>query len=291
LECILNQVDPQFEITQGLNYRLSILLCQDGFSFLVSHAKSNNVLRLASYQLSNPGFKHSEMGGWPSDGNDYFEQLKKVEITQLVYQRVDIAIASYKVTVAPNDYFQAGNEINIMVAVHSRTADEEMLTEPIFDPGPVTAVLMPGYIKEYCGKIFPGSKLHTAPAVFVKGVMREYAHLLARQVFINMYRGYFEITVIQGSKLLYLNAFKYSAPADILYFVIFVLEQLGFVPSEEKVTLMGDIAENSTVSDQLKMYCASLGYAVNPGGIEYGEAFTEIAMHAYFTLLNIPVCE
>jgi hypothetical protein len=291
LECILNQVDPQFEATQGLNYRLSILLCQDGFSFLITDAISNKVLKLASFQLSNADFQHVETGGWPSTGNQYFELLKKTDFSLHAYQKVDIAIASHKVTVAPPEFIQSGNETDIMSVSQSWAANEQIITEPIFDQGPVTAIVIPGYIKEYCEIISPGSRLHTAPAIFVKGVMREYARILARQVFINIYRGYFEISVIQSSRLLYLNAFKYSAPEDVLYFVIFVLEQLGFVPSEEKVTLMGDIAENSIIANQLKMYCASLSYAVKPHGIEYGEAFTGIAPHNYFTLLTLSVCE
>ncbi len=291
LECTLNQIDPQFEPTQGFNYRLSVLLCQDGFSFLVTHAISQKVLCIASYKLNPVSIKYNELGGWPETGDTYFEKLKTIDLIQFNYQRVDIAVASYKITIAPHDFSKPENIMNIMSAAFPISQGEEILTEPIFEPGPVSALLIPSYIPEFCASIFPGSHLRNGAAVFVKGILRKHSRLIARQVFINIHDSFFEITVIQGLRLLYLNAFKYAAPSDVLYYVIFVLEQLGFTPSEENLTLMGDISENSIISTQLKMYCESLKFVEKPEELVYGEAFSKITMHNYFTLLNIPVCE
>lgn len=291
MECILNKVDPQFESTQGLNYRLSVLLCRDGFSFLVTHATSQKVLRISSYKIVHPGIQKAEMGGWHENGAAYFEVLKKVDLTQLLFNRVVIAITSDKITVAPHDFMEQGNAIKMISAAYPVREDEKILTEPIFDLGPVTALLIPGYIPEYCSTIFPDSLLRSAPAIFVKGILRKHSSLISRQVFININSEYFEIAVIQGLRLLYLNVFRYSAPSDVLYYVIFVLEQLGFVPEQENVILMGDITESSVIFSQLKMYCGALKFATSPDDLEYGVAFSGIAMHTYFTLLNIPICE
>jgi hypothetical protein len=291
LECILNKVDPQFEATQGYNYRLSILLCQDGFSFLVTHAVSRKVLRIASYKLNIIGLQHDETGGWHMNGTDYFDMLGKVDLAQLSYKQVDIAVASHKITIAPHDFIENNSAHSLMSVAYPISPGEEILTEPVYDLGPVTAILVPAYIQESCARIFPGSYLRSVSAVFVKGILRKYSRLIARQIFINIHPGFFEITVIQGLRLLYLNAFRYSAPSDVLYYVIFVLEQLGFVPSEEKITLMGDIDDNSIITSHLKMYCESLNFIEKPGELEYTEAFAGFAMHTHFILLNIPICE
>lgn len=289
MECILNKVDPQFDATLGLQYRLSILLGQNGFSFLVTQATSGKILALESYGSNHSGNHHNERG-WPSNGNDYFDQLQKSELSHLTYQKVDIAVASYKITVAPHNFIHE-HQIAVMSAAHTVHESEEILTELLYDSGPVIAVAMPKYIKEHCISMFPGAAMRVAPAVFVKGIFRKHSDLIARQIFLNVFNGYFEMCVIQGSRLLYLNAFRYSAPSDVLYFVIFVLEQLGFVPSEEDITLMGDISNSETVFNQLKVYCGALRYAKPPEGVEYGETFAGIHFHNYFTLLNIPLCE
>jgi hypothetical protein len=243
------------------------------------------------YKLNHSSAQHNETGGWPGNGNDYFEEIKKVELIQMPFQRVDIAVASQKITIAPHEFLEPGNIQSIISAAYTVSPGEEILIETVFDPGPVTAILLPHYIPEFCAAIFPGSFLRNAAAVFVKGILHRYSLLIERQVFINIYPGFFEITLIQGQRLLYLNTFKYSAPSDVLYYVIFVLEQLGFVPSEEKVTLMGDIDENSVIYTQLKMYCESLQFVGKPDELKFGESFAGIAFHKYFNLFNIPICE
>jgi hypothetical protein len=291
LECTYNQVDPQYETTQGLNYRLSVLLCQDGFSFLVIHVHSHQVLKLASYKLGHDDVKYNGLAGWPVNAYEYFSLIRKIDFLQLNYRQVDIAIASAKITTAPQDFFIQSDAMDLVSATYAVSPDDEILIEPIFDLGPATAILVPRYVKENCMSLFPGAYLRSAPAVFVKGVMRNHSQLISRQVFINIHREYFEITVIQGVRLLYLNAFRYSTPSDVLYYVIFVLEQLGFVPSEQDVTLMGNVAQSSTIAEELKMYCGSLHFAECPDALQYNDSFNDAAMHQYFTLLNISLCE
>jgi len=246
-------------------------------------------MALESYRSNHYENHHIERG-WPSNGDDYFDQLKKSELSHLTFQKVDIAIASSKITLAPYNFI-SGNEFALMAVAHSVNESEEILTEPLHDQGPVIAIAIPKYIKDYCRNLFPYAAMRVAPAVFVKGVFRKHSDLITRQIFLNVFAGYFELCVIQGSRLLYLNAFRYSAPSDVLYFVVFVLEQLGFVPSEENITLMGEISDSETVFNQLKMYCASLRYAKQTVGIVYGEEFAGIHFHNFFTLLNIPMCE
>ena len=267
------------------------MLCHDGFSFLVTHADSLKILRVASYKLNYTGIHRDELGGWPVNGTDYFEKLEKVDLTRLSYQRIDIAIASHKITVAPHSFLEPDFARGIITAAFPLSPDEEILTEAVYHAGPVIASIIPRYITEFCTRMFPGALLRNAAAVFVKGILRKHSRIIARQVFINIYPGFFEITVIQGLRLVYLNAFRYSAPSDVLYYVIFVLEQLGFIPSEENVTIMGDISGNSNIYSQLQMYCESIRFIEKPDGLEYSEIFEEIPMHNHFILLNIPVCE
>lgn len=290
MECILNQVDPLFETTHGFNYKLSVLLSVDGFSFLVTHTGSKKILKLAAYRLGNGDIHLAEKNGWPANGVLYFEQLKNTGFASLTYHKVEIAVSSYKISIAPHNFFIASNAKNMMSAVHQVSDKEEIISEPVFNNGPVIAIAIPDYIKEGCEAVFPGYELRCAPAVFVKGIMLKHSHRDERQIFINIHEGYFEITVIQGSQLVYLNAFRFLAPSDVLYYVIFVLEQLGFVPAEEKITLMGEHSVNPIISDQLKMYCASIRFPERPKGIEFGDAFSGIELQRYFTLLNIPIC-
>lgn len=290
-ENILNLTDPQFDVARGWQYKLSVLLRPDGFSFLVTEKGSKQVLKLGSFGISPVETLHSETKEWPMNSIGYLEELKKTGFQHISWQQVVIAITSYKISVAPEAFLQNDREHSLMAVTHTVNAIEEILTEAVFDLGPVIAVAAPKYLSEYCKMLFPGYSLHCAPAVFVKGLLREHSQLISRQVFINIQQGFIEIAVIQGLRLIYMNSFRYSAPSDVLYYVIFVLEQLGFVPSEENVTLLGDISESDIIFTQLKMYCGSLNVASQPEGVVIGETFNGIEFHRHFTLLNLALCE
>jgi hypothetical protein len=291
LECVFDKVDPEFATTKGFNCRLSVLLRQDGFSFLVVHAESNKILRLSSYTLSHEDCRYTDFAGWPVNGRDYFLQLQKIDILQNTYSRIYIAADSYKYTTAPYNFLLQDNSKELILAAHEVKSDEEILVEPVFDLGPAIAILLPKYISEYCSKIFAGSNLRSAPSVFVKGILRQNSQIIAKQVFINIHNDYFEITVIQGLRLQYLNTFRYTAPSDVLYYVVFILEQLGLMPSEQDIVLMGKVSVDSHIYEQLKLYCGSLRFAENPEGLEYSDLFKGIGLSQFYTLLNIPLCE
>jgi len=291
LECILNQVDPQFDNAQGFQYRLSILLSQDGFSFLVTHAETQQALKLTSYKTLHTDFQHNDSAGWPDSGDKYFNHFYDAGFSLQKWQRVDIAIATHKITVAPAAFLTLDNQSDIMAMVHQVQPDEEIITEPVFDLGPVIAIAAPRYLTEKCKTLFPGALIHCATSVFVKGLLRQHSKIISRQIFINVHLKYFEIVVIQGLRLIYLNSFRYTAASDVLYYVIFVLEQLGFSPSEEHLTVMGEISESDTVFAQLKMYCGSLKTATRPDILQFNQSYDGLSLHQYYTLLNVALCE
>lgn len=291
MKCIFDKVDPQLESVSGLDCSLSVLLSQDGFSFLITHISSGKILRLVSCLFNSDDCRYNEPAGWPVHGNEYEKLFQKTDVFSQKYGRVFLAADSFKFTTAPYDFLINDSLSEIISASHEMRANEVSIVEPVFDLGPAIATLLPEYIGKICSKIFPDSILRSATTVFIKGVLRQNSQFITRQVFINMHNKYFEIAAIQGLRLQYLNAFRYSAPSDVLYYVVFILEQLGLVPSEQDIILMGDIAEDSVIIEQLKMYCASVHFTEIPAGIEFGETFKDHNLYRYFTLLNMHLCE
>lgn len=291
LECVFDKIDPQFESISGPDCSLSLLLRQDGFSISIIHISSGKILRLASFVFNSNISKLNNPAEWPANGTEYSKLLFSSEFFLKKYGQVYVAADSFKFTTAPYNFLQLDKTSEIISASHEMRTDEDSFIEPVFDLGPAIATVLPKYVSDLCEKAFPNSILRSAPAVFIKGVIRQNSQLITRQVFINMHHDYFEIAAIQGLRLQYLNAFKYSAPSDVLYYVVFILEQLGLVPSEQDIVLMGNIDQDSLVVNELKMFCASVQFARNPEGMEYGEMFGEMKLHRFFTLLNIHLCE
>ena len=291
MECILNLVDPQFAATQGFKYRLSVLLCHDGFSFLVSHSITRKIMLMASYKLSPDDLLQHELGEWPEYGHAYFEKLKAIDLIRQQYQRTDIAIASTKLTVTPSDFLDSNLAPDMMTAVHQIASNEKIFLDTIGSQGPILAITIPGYLKEYCENIFPDAGLHSEVAIFVRGAVAANKISGNKRVFVNIQHEHFLFLVVGDAALQYLNIFKYSTPEDVAYFLLFVLEQLSLDVATDQITLSGKFCDNIYLNVLLKTYCGLLSYVHEPEELGFGEVLKGIAFYKYFTLLNIPLCE
>ena len=291
MNCILDKTDLRFDSDKVSDYRLSVLLHNKQFSFLVTDYQSNYLFKLAVYKLNEADANALNAAAFNDKVELYKSFLSLPGFAELNYRKVEIAFSGAKVSVIPPDFVTFGNKKNIVSAAYTVADWEEILTESVFAEGPAIASLFPAYIRQAVESVFPDAWMRNASAVFIKAVMKKYSQTIIRQIFLNFHDDFFELSVIQGSLLLYLNSFKYSEPADVLYFVLFVLEQLGFVSSEENIIVMGETDEDSEVYKLLEMYCNTLHFVHTPNDINFGDIFRSVNLHHHFILLNMPVCE
>jgi hypothetical protein len=288
LECILNLVDPVFDQGHTENYRLSILLKPDGFSFSVLDPRNITFVALFDY-LANPSSVPS-MKGIEKFCNVLREYLHSNELLNKEYGSLDLVYASPKVTLVPQGFLSQGNTETYFKFNHNLEA-VEVIKDEIVPVGEMSAVFaIPTCLARLQEDLFPGIKIGCATTVLIQGLLKANAHILVRQVFVNVWGAYFDVLVIQGSRLLYYNTFRKQMPEDIVYFVLFVLEQLGFIPTEEEVTLIGDITTESDDFKLLFQYIERLNFSNLFPFADLSPVFSGVQVHKYYTLFNLPFC-
>jgi hypothetical protein len=289
LECILNLVDPSFDPGNPDKYRLSILLRPDGFSFCVLDNRSYKFTAISDYRLI-----HATQAGKlrPEKLCDKYNDIfSTIELIKLPFKSMDVAFASPKLTLVPAGFLRNETMDSYFRFNHSLDATEELRSQ-LIAIGEMTAVFaLPSCIKRVSDGWFAGINISCNAAVLIQHLLTANSHILTRQVFINVWAEYFDIIIIQGYKLLYFNTFRKQAAEDLVYYAIYVLEQMGFIPAEEEVTLMGDILSDSEEFKLLYQYIDILKFASLDGIAEFSPAFSEVPGHKYFTLFNLPFCE
>jgi hypothetical protein len=288
LECILKLADPLFDQVHTGKYRLSILLRPDGFSFSVLDTRTHTFIALSNYGLTS--------GSSAAPGNyKLCESLKEVynndEWLQLPYLRVDIAYASPKVTLIPQGFVHEESIENYFRFNHQLDA-AEIIAAQYSEVGEMQLVYaVPACLQNLCASKFGILQPASTAGILIDSLLKANDHILARQVFLHLMGSYFDIIIIQGRKLLYFNTFRQSSPEDLVYFTIYVLEQLGFVPAEEIVTLLGDIESGDPGFQLLYQYIDRLSFVNNGSIADFSPVFSEVPVHKYYTLFNLPFCE
>jgi hypothetical protein len=66
-----------------------------------------------------------------------------------------------------------------------------------------------------------------------------------KQVFVHFSANKFEIIIVQNQKLLLFNSFDFATKEDFIYYLLYTTEQLNLNPEHFKVSLLGEISEES----------------------------------------------
>ena len=79
-------------------------------------------------------------------------------------------------------------------------------------------------------------------------------------VYLNNFKGFYDLVVIKNGELLMSNTFKYDTPEDFIYYLLFTAEQLNLNPSEFKLFLLGEINKDSPVYDITYTYIKNVEF-------------------------------
>ncbi|MBC2840222.1 DUF3822 family protein [Robiginitalea sp. SC105] len=100
--------------------------------------------------------------------------------------------------------------------------------------------------------------------------------------YVHLAEGQMDMAVFTGKKLQYFNSFSCSNEADIMYYLLFALEQLQLDPSTIKLRLLGEVEEGDATYELASRYIENISIFVPSGhpfqfeGPEEGIDFTLI---------------
>jgi hypothetical protein len=138
-------------------------------------------------------------------------------------------------------------------------------------------------------KVFPNSSIRHSGAVNLSLFFSQHS-LIQKNLFLNISEGSIEISVKEGNELLFYNVFNFQSDEDVLYYLLFTMEQLQLNPLHVKLA----IAAQKDVSDDLikniKKYIKQVDLCVSDASVNLKGELASLPKHYYFTLLNQHLC-
>lgn len=103
---------------------------------------------------------------------------------------------------------------------------------------------------------------------------------------------YFEdefVTIIgrENHQLRYCNRFGYKNPQDLVYYVLYVLDELKLNPPAANVVLYGEITPFADAYAELSRFLTNLTFGHTPPGVSLADAFAELPDHRYLSLYGL----
>jgi hypothetical protein len=100
-----------------------------------------------------------------------------------------------------------------------------------------------------------------------------------------------DIVVSENRKLVLMNSFSYQASEDILYYTLFVCEQLGINTDTCRLTVTGNIIEGSSLYLMLYKFIRHVQLPGRPAGMPVAIGQDETPFHELALMYNLSLCE
>ena len=105
-------------------------------------------------------------------------------------------------------------------------------------------------------------------------------------MFVHKHKEHFEIVVLKNRKLLLYNTFTYTAPEDLIYYILFTAEQLDMDPGTFPLYLLGTITEGDAFYEAARTYIRNVVFGEHYCRFSFGEGIQQPKAHENLILLN-----
>ncbi len=275
---IFEFIDPQFDEKFTSLYRLSILFGVDSLVYFIADT-GNKILYLKDYNLT----------ALPNAGNVtavLSDVIEKDAILQLQYGKKKISYVSTKTVLIPDRYYDEREKYTYLNALTTLEPLEkaEMTDLPLLN----AKVIFPLSVdtKDLINSHFKHVQIDNAVVSLLKKYQEIAAKIRNKIVFLNLRLTFIQITVFEGSELLFYNAFKFNSSRDILYFVLLVFDQLKLNREEVPLMISGKIEEDSEVYMLLYRYVLNLVMMSVPKISNHYSVFADVSPHYYYDVLT-----
>ena len=236
--------DELFDIQKTKDYKLSIQVSLDGFSFLIVHPVEKRILAFenSSVLISSSNLLARRLKEW----------LEEQTLLKNQFKSITVQFASEQVQLIPESFFDQAYLRNITSSLFDKKEHNHFLENKIQETDikliyPVSRDIL-AVLKQFFNK-----NIH---------VVHPVAHLLKRiqeskiknRAFIMPHNKFFYLVLFNNSKLILANSFPAIHQNDLVYYIINVFKQLEINRNNTVFYLSGCINHNKEIRDLIKPY-------------------------------------
>ena len=281
---IFEKIDDAFNKARSEEYKLSILLSQDGFSFAIFHPESNFYSGLASYEYKGS----KSISGFC---NKFRELAESNEYLTLKYSNISVLYENTKATLIPTPLFNEKEKEQFSEFNFNKKPEDVIRFDKLTNLEAYNIFVIPKEILETLNDLFPACKIHNHSSALIESTLVHCKNLpVKKRAFVNVRKNIIDIILTEGNKLLFQNSFSYLSNEDFIYYILFVLEQLKINPEEINLSLMGFIDKNSKLFEIVYKYIRNVTFEKLSDAFSYSYVIKEIPEHYFLNLININRC-
>ena len=277
-------IDETFDLNQTKNYHISIQAGLNGYSFSILDPQRNKYILLKHI----PFLQEMSLSGLEEkvadiQGNDEFLTRE--------YKSVYFSYQSPRYTLIPGPLFNKDNLRTYFEFNHVLEDLDEIHFNGFKNIDAYNLFVIPNELSKLAYRSFVDVRFfHQSTPLIEHGLMSHGGKSSRKTVVVNIYGNNVDVVVIQGDNLLLCNTFPWKDEKDLVYFILYVYEQLKLDGIETPLYLSGEISKSSPIYELLKSYIRKIGFEKRNDHFIYSYTFNEMDHHHFINLFNLKLC-
>ena len=230
-------IQKKTRIDKASNIKLSIHISLNGLSFCIIDLFSNQVSFLRTYSLSKK-----------NTPKDLLKVLKKAfkDNAELNNNFSSVKVIHYNSlsTVVPGVLFDKNNTLSYLKFNSKILQNDYVAYDKIFNNECVNVYIPYVNINNYIFKIFDVFVYNHYSSIILEKVKLIEKNATTPTLYLNINENHMELIYFAENKLVFYNRFDFNSTEDLIYFLLFTLDQLKLNPEEIPMVITGNISEN-----------------------------------------------
>ena len=192
--------------------------------------------------------------------NEILSELKNIlnEFNLLNIIKVTLILNNKLSVLVPKDFFNEENCLDYL-KFNSRLLKNDTASFDYIEEFEVHNVFITyGNVTNYLIEKFGSFEFFHYSTVLLKKLYSDTPKDKIARIYVNINKSYLNIIVFKGKELNYYNTFDYESKDDILYFILFVIEQNKLINNETKMKLIGEEKIIKNYYDYLSKFIKNL---------------------------------
>ena len=259
---------------------LVIDLSENLIQFSEFQSEQNKPLYICHYPIENP------LNNTLSE--HFISAIKHFQFSKKAYKYVYVNYFNSQLTLCPTLFYNSSNNRSLLEFNNGSVGEKIILCDEVnADIKLIYAI--DDSLKSSLDLLFPHHIIKHSLTVLSK-LMLQSEELVKENIILSIHSNYIEVVVKQEQKLVLANQFTIKTQEDVLYYVLFILEQYQLNPLKVNITIVGNLETNSNLISSLKKYIKNIRLGIGHKSINWA-AIAGAPQHFNYTLLNRLFCE
>jgi hypothetical protein len=214
--------------------------------------------------------------------------FKHFQFSKKRYVNVLINYFDKQFTLCPTNFYNADN-LRSMLEFNVGSVENRLIVTDEINSDIKLIYAIDEQLKSTLDQLFPNHQLKHSLSVLSK-LMLNAEEFAKENVLLSIHSNYIEVVLKQDHKLILANQFAIKTQEDVLYYVLFILEQYQLNPLFVNISVVGNVDSNSSLMSSIRKYIKNIRLATGHKSLNWTEV-QGMPQHFNYSLLNRLFCE